>query len=92
MNKNNWAGYMNNTIDVVPADERPVYLLISNLAIVPFSFLTILAGMLIDAIGYLPIFVGSALAAALALGRSTKLTLPQGPYESQTVMPLPPAD
>ncbi len=92
MNLNNWAGFMNYTIDVVPADERPVYLLISNLAIVPFSFLTILAGMLIDAIGYLPIFVASALAAALALGRSTKLTLPQGPYESQTVMPLPPAD
>lgn len=89
MNLNNWSGFINHTIDIASSEERTIYLMISNLVIFPFTFLTFIAGIMVESLGYLPIFIISTLAAAVAVWRGTKLNFPEGPSESLVVTPLP---
>lgn len=71
-----WIGFVNYTIDIVPAEERTVYMLISNLMTFPFAFLAFLAGIIAQAFGYAPIFVISAIAASTAVIRAARLKAP----------------
>lgn len=64
---------MNHTLDIVDDEERTIYLLISNVMTFPFTFLTFLSGLVVQHIGYLPIFLTSTLAAILAVRQAARL-------------------
>lgn len=68
-----WIGFINYTIEIVKEEDRTVYLLLSNLITFPFSFLYLVAGIMAQYLGYLSIFIISALAAMTALLVSRKL-------------------
>lgn len=73
MNMTSWIGFMNHTLDIVDDEERTIYLLISNVMTFPFTFLTFLSGLVVQHIGYLPIFLTSTLAAILAVRQAARL-------------------
>ena len=85
-----WLGYMNYTIDIAAEAYRTHYLLISNLVTLPFTFLTLASGLVIQAAGYRPVFAVSLAAAVLAVVLARRLPPPQGPVESQAAVMLPP--
>jgi len=71
-----WVGVLNFTLDIVEESERTVYLLLSNLITFPLSVLSFLAGIIADWIGFLPLFIVSALAALAGILLSRHLRSP----------------
>ena len=80
-----WIGFVNYTIDIVHAEERTVYMLISNLMTFPFAFLPFFAGIVAQSFGYAPIFAISAIAASMAVIRATRLKAPESQAETHPV-------
>jgi hypothetical protein len=76
INMASWIGFLSYIIDIIPPEERTVYMLISNLLTFPFAFLTFLAGIIAQSFGYAPIFAISAIAACMAVIRAARLKAP----------------
>lgn len=73
-----WIGFMNYTIDVASDEDRTDLLLLLNLINFPFTFLAFLAGLVAEYLGYLPIFIISALSSLLAIYLAAQLKTPFG--------------
>jgi len=73
----NWFGYFNYFLDIAPKEERSRYQIIGQSIGIPFSFVGVMMGALVDAHGYVPMFVICGVFALLSILLSFRL-LPKG--------------
>jgi MFS family permease len=68
-----WIGYVNYLLDIVPESKRPVYTAITNTIMFPFTFTSLLGGIIADAAGFIAVFALVVMFIASALIVSAKL-------------------
>jgi MFS family permease len=76
-NMGSWLGSLNYTIDIIPEEERTVYLLLSSLIALPLTGLTFLAGFIADAAGFAPLFIAGTVSASCGLLAARRLKSPR---------------
>jgi MFS family permease len=76
-NMGSWLGSLNYTIDIIPEDERTVYLLLSSLIALPLTGLTFLAGFIAESAGFAPLFIAGAISASCGLLAARRLKSPR---------------
>ena len=64
---NDWVGFSNYTLLLIDEEERPEYLVFHALLKLPFSFISMLAGVVSAAFGYWPLAVVTFMTAAAGL-------------------------
>jgi len=85
INKGAWMGYTNYTIDVVDEENRPAYFVLTSLITFPTTFLSYLAGVMADTLGFIPLFIISLGTSVIATGLA--LTLESPPDDSPSLQP-----
>ena len=78
-------GYTNYTIDVVDEENRPAYFVLTSLITFPTTFLSYLAGVMADTLGFIPLFIISLGTSVIATGLA--LTLESPPDDSPSLQP-----
>jgi len=76
------TGRMSFLYEIAPEDEVPTYFGLSNTILGPFYFLPALAGVLLDRVGFIPIFGVAALMLLAGLVVSTRLEAGRGAVQS----------
>jgi len=69
----NWFGYLNYILDIAPREERSEYQIIGQGIGIPFSFAGVAMGALVDARGYIAMFVVCGCFALFSIGLSFRL-------------------
>jgi|GEM_PF-1452688 len=70
---NNWLGYFNYFLDIARKDERPAFQVIGNCIGIPFSFIGLIIGAVIDRFGFIVAFAFGAIAAIVTIRFSLRL-------------------
>ena len=73
MSASSWFGYFNYFIDIAPAKERSEYQIIGQCIGIPFSFVGVAMGALIDIHGYVTMFIICGIFATITIILSLRL-------------------
>ena len=73
LSASSWFGYFNYFIDIAPTKERSEYQIIGQCVGIPFSFVGVAMGAMIDIHGYVPIFIICGIFALITIVFSLRL-------------------
>jgi len=73
LSASSWFGYFNYFIDIAPTNERSEHQIIGQCIGIPFSFVGVAMGALIDVHGYVPIFIICGIFASITIVLSLRL-------------------
>lgn len=72
-----WNAIVNVILSIAPADERPSYIALQNIAGLPSAFTPLLGGVIVQWAGYYAAFILAAVTVSTALWSAGRIPLPQ---------------